>query len=64
MGWAYEVVQVAPHGAIELLNRTVGTKFKVNGQRVKPYVEGFKEKLEKEVDLEECLLNNTDEYCT
>ena len=35
----FEVTQVLPHGAIEIHNPTKGT-FKVNGQRLKPYVEG------------------------
>ena len=35
----FEVTQVLPHGAIEIHSLTKGT-FKVNGQRLKPYIEG------------------------
>jgi len=36
----FQVTQVLPHGAIEIHNLTKGT-FKVNGQRLKPYMEGY-----------------------
>ena len=49
----YEIVQVAPHGAVEVLNTSDGSTFKVNGQRVKPYLEGFKERPDEEVVLGE-----------
>lgn len=35
----FKVVKVFPHGAVEVHHKTKGT-FKVNGQRLKPYVEG------------------------
>jgi hypothetical protein len=34
------VTSVSPHGAIELQDPKDGTLFKVNGQRLKPYIEG------------------------
>ncbi|XP_073106151.1 transposon Ty3-I Gag-Pol polyprotein isoform X1 [Elaeis guineensis] len=37
------VTQVFPHGAIELKNPKQGNTFKVNGQRLKPYIDGMME---------------------
>jgi hypothetical protein len=34
------VTLVSPHGAVELRNPKDATLFKVNGQRLKPYIEG------------------------
>jgi len=42
----YEVVQVFPHGAVEIRNLRTRQQFKVNGQRVKPYLEGNKRMVE------------------
>lgn len=39
----YEIVYVAPYGAVELLDPKTGDKFKVNGQQAKPYIEPFNE---------------------
>ena len=35
----YEVIQAFPYGVVELENPVNGQRFKVNGQRVKPYIE-------------------------
>jgi hypothetical protein len=35
----YEVVHVYPHGAVEIKDLKLGNQFKVNGQRLKPYLE-------------------------
>ena len=35
----YEILEVAPHGAVKLFDPKTGNTFKVNGQRVKPYFE-------------------------
>ncbi|XP_043700024.1 uncharacterized protein LOC122650696 [Telopea speciosissima] len=37
----FVVVSVAPHGAIEIRNPQNGKTFKINGQRLKPYVDGL-----------------------
>ena len=34
------MTQVFSHGAVEVENEKTGDKFKVNGQRVKPYILG------------------------
>ena len=48
------VVQVWPHGAVEIRNLQNGQVFKVNGQRLKPYVEGIEEgSMVEELDLED-----------
>ena len=39
----FVVMQVFPYGAVELLNPRTNEKFKVNGQRVKPYLEAMPE---------------------
>jgi hypothetical protein len=41
--WAgpYVVKSVAPHGAIEIENESNGNVFKVNGQRLKPFLGHF-----------------------
>jgi len=36
----FEVTQILPHGAIEIHSPTKGT-FKVNSQRLKPYMEAY-----------------------
>ncbi|XP_059628635.1 uncharacterized protein LOC132271310 [Cornus florida] len=36
----YEIISVAPHGAVEIQDLKKGNIFKVNGQRLKPYIEG------------------------
>ena len=38
----YEVTHVSPYGEIEVRNLSNGSIFKVNGQRLKPYLEGVK----------------------
>ncbi|XP_068647624.1 uncharacterized protein [Aristolochia californica] len=35
----FEVTLVFPHGAVEIRNHGDGSAFKVNGQRLKPYLE-------------------------
>ncbi|KAI5338675.1 hypothetical protein L3X38_017947 [Prunus dulcis] len=35
----FKVLQVFPHGAMEIENIKNGTRLKVNGQRLKPYLE-------------------------
>ncbi|KAI5328176.1 hypothetical protein L3X38_027573 [Prunus dulcis] len=35
----FKVLEVFPHGAMEIENIKNGTRFKVNGQRLKPYLE-------------------------
>ena len=42
----YEVIQVFPHGAVEIKYLKTRQQFKVNGQRVKPYLEGNKRMIE------------------
>ncbi|XP_043699972.1 uncharacterized protein LOC122650638 [Telopea speciosissima] len=39
--WPFVVVSVARHGAIEIRNPQNGNTFKVNGQRLKPYVDAL-----------------------
>ena len=36
----FEVTHVSPYGAVEIKNLLNGSIFKVNGQRLKPYLEG------------------------
>ena len=35
----YEIVQIFPYGTVEVRNPNTKQQFKVNGQRVKPYLE-------------------------
>ncbi|XP_057487288.1 uncharacterized protein LOC130773354 [Actinidia eriantha] len=42
----FVVREVSPHGAIEIENPKNGNRFKVNGQRLKPYFEPFGGKVE------------------
>ncbi|XP_050125710.1 uncharacterized protein LOC126602953 [Malus sylvestris] len=35
----FKVLQTFPHGAVEIENMKNGTSFKVNGQRLKPYLQ-------------------------
>ena len=37
----YVVRSILPHGAVEVENSTNGHTFKVNGQRLKPFMESF-----------------------
>ncbi|XP_050104654.1 uncharacterized protein LOC126584261 [Malus sylvestris] len=39
----FKVMQTFPHGAVEIENMKNGTSFKVNGQRLKPYLEQVEE---------------------
>ena len=34
------MIHVSPYGAVEVRNPSNGSIFKVNGQRLKPYLEG------------------------
>ena len=36
---AYEITHITPYGAVELIDPRTGDTFRVNGQRVKPYME-------------------------
>ena len=47
------VHKVFSHGAVDIQNPKDGTIFKVNGQRLKPYLEGFTEREEIVLDLDE-----------
>ena len=48
------MTQVFPHGAVELKDPKRGNIFKVNGQRLKPYIDGIKDgELIETVDLVE-----------
>ena len=48
----FEVTKVLPFGAIEVTHPTKGT-FKVNGQRLKPYIDGNFDKLKASIPLQE-----------
>ena len=37
----YIIKEIFPHGAVEIENAANGNRFKVNGQRLKPFVEKF-----------------------
>lgn len=52
----FEVVQVFPHGAIEIINQKDGSQFKVNGHRLKPYMEASSNKEEDAIDLDDAPL--------
>ncbi|KAM2405135.1 hypothetical protein ACFXTH_032395 [Malus domestica] len=39
----FKVMKTFPHGAVEIENMKNGTSFKVNGQRLKPYLEQVEE---------------------
>ena len=50
----YIVTQVFPHGVVELQDPKQGNIFKVNGQHLKPYMDGIKDgELVEAVDLME-----------
>ena len=49
----YVMARVFPHGAVELFDKDSHNVFKVNGQRLKPYHEGFSKEIIEEVALEE-----------
>ncbi len=48
----YVVARVFPHGAVELFDKDNHNTFKVNGQRLKPYHEGFSTEVIEELALE------------
>ena len=49
---SYKIIQVSPHGSIEIMNPRDGQTLKVNGQRLKLCVEGIQESnLIEEIDL-------------
>ena len=52
----YIVTQIFPHGAVEIHNPRMGNTFKVNGQRLKPYVEGVSENIRDGATIEEVAL--------
>nr|XP_028954741.1 uncharacterized protein LOC103427080 [Malus domestica] len=41
----FKVVQTFPHGAVEIESMKNGTSFKVNGQRLKPYLDNVEDEL-------------------
>lgn len=47
------VMKVFPHGAIELYDKEKHNVFKANGQRVKPYYDGFPIEVLEELNLED-----------
>ena len=54
----YVVARVFPHGAVELFDKDNHNVFKVNGQRLKPYHEGFTKVSFDEMALEEPTFEN------
>ncbi|GMP91439.1 hypothetical protein CsSME_00042143 [Camellia sinensis var. sinensis] len=40
-GWLFNAKLLFPHGAVEIKNLQDGTTFKVNGQRLKHFVDGI-----------------------
>ena len=52
------MTKVYPHGAVELFDKESHHTFKVNGQRIKPYYEGFSSDIVEEINLEEPGDNN------
>ncbi|KAK9006937.1 hypothetical protein V6N11_019267 [Hibiscus sabdariffa] len=51
----YTVTKVFPHGAVEV-EKDLGERFKVNGQRLKPYYENAPIRLVEEIHLENPVL--------
>ncbi|CAH9100957.1 unnamed protein product [Cuscuta epithymum] len=49
----YKVVKIHPHGAVEIEDPETGEVLKVNGQRLKPFFEGFQPKNVEIIDLSE-----------
>ena len=49
----FEVTKVYPHGAVEIRSFDTNKEFKVNGQRLKPYYEGFKVENVESIELHE-----------
>ncbi|CAH9125887.1 unnamed protein product [Cuscuta epithymum] len=49
----YKVVKIYPHGAVEIKDLETGEVLKVNGQRLKPFFEGFQPKNVEVMDLSE-----------
>ena len=47
------VARIFPHGAVELFDKDDHTTFKVNGQRLKPYLAGFSTEVLEEMVLRE-----------
>ncbi|XP_062028336.1 uncharacterized protein LOC133744212 [Rosa rugosa] len=47
----FVVTYVFPHGAVQIRSEQTGNEFKVNGHRLKPYYEAFKESNVEEEDL-------------
>ena len=47
----YSVVSISPHGTIEIKNIETNNTFKVNGQRLKPFIDGFDISTVEEVQL-------------
>ena len=39
----FKVIQVFTHGVVEIQDPKTGNIFRVNGQRLKPYIEGISE---------------------
>ena len=49
----YVIAEVYPHGVVDLYDPKTHKRFKVNGQRLKPYHEGFPIEAIDEMALEE-----------
>ena len=54
----FVVARVFPYGAVELFNKDGVTTFKVNGQRVKPYYDGFPSASFDEISLAEARIDD------
>ena len=52
------VINVFPHGAIEIKSEATNKVFKVNGHCLKNFYEGAQENLVKEVQLQETLYHD------
>ena len=49
----FVVTNIFPHGAVEIQNPKTGNNFKVNGHRLKPYLEAFAERIVENVPLQD-----------
>lgn len=49
----FVVTNIFPHGAVEIQNPKTGNNFKVNGHRLKPYLESFAERIVENVPLQD-----------
>ncbi|XP_038880406.1 uncharacterized protein LOC120072059 [Benincasa hispida] len=49
--WAFHIKTIFPHGAVELTTENGSNTFKVNGQRIKPYLGGDVDRRMETIDL-------------